>query len=174
MAMTPGPARLAVRLLAAACGAAIALLLWDLWLRDREAEARAREDESRRAVASMGPDVAALLPADRMLDVGAVVLCDAPGAVPEAAAEWRLLADGRVVARRAAPLPSAPGRTPVTAVSVVLPVLSLAALTPEARASLIDLLSSLWRDRPVAADRLLLQGIEGDRGDREALLAWLR
>lgn len=109
-----------------------------------------------------------------MIDVGAVVLCAEPFAVPEALVEWQLLADGRLVQRRAAPLPSVPGRTAVPAAAVALPVDRLAALRPEARAALLDLLSSLWRERPVEASRLVLQGVEGEIADRRALLSWLR
>lgn len=172
--MKGSPCQLAARLLAAAFGAGIALLAWELWLRDRDAVARERTEEVGREIADLGADVAVRILGDRMLDVGAVVLCAAPFAVPEAAVEWQLLGDGRVVQRRSAPLPAVPGRVPVAAAAVSLPVDRLSALRPEARAALLDLLSTLWRDRPVEPARLVLQDIVGDAGDCAALLAWLR
>jgi hypothetical protein len=103
-----------------------------------------------------------------------VVLCDRAGVVPEAAGEWQVLADGAILVRRPPPLPSQPGAVELPAFAVVLPTAGLRELDPVARAALLDFLSEAWRDRPVATDRLRLQGVGGDEADKSALLGWLR
>lgn len=103
-----------------------------------------------------------------------VVLCDRAGAVPEASGEWQMLADGAILVRRPPPLPSQPGAVELPAFAVVLPTAGLRELDPVARAALLDFLSEAWRDRPVATDRLRLQGVGGDEADKSALLGWLR
>lgn len=137
----------------------------------RQTFAAAADSEARRVVADLG--VARPLQA-ATVTARTVVLCDRPGVVPEAAAEWQILSDGEWVVRRPPPLPTAPVATEVPAFAVALPVRDLSDLDARARASLIDFLSVAWNDRPVAPERLLLQGIGGDQGDRQALLGWLR
>lgn len=154
--------------------AVVALVAMEFALRrdeQRLSEAAAAEGEARRARESAGPARAL---AFASVTARAVVLCDRPGSVPEAAGEWQILADGQSVVRRAPPLPIAPGSTEVPAFAVALPVRDLACLDARARASLLDLLSAAWSDRPVAPERLILQGVEGTAADRAALIAWLR
>lgn len=146
----------------------------ECWMRERDAALRARVEEREFDAMAKGLEQAASSVQDRGLSVRSVVLCDRHGTVPEAAVEWQLMADGRLALRRAPPLPTAPGRIEFAAAAIVLPCDRLSQLEPYARAVLLDLLSSVWIDRPVARDRLVLQGIAGDVADREALVSWLR
>lgn len=164
------PAKLAV--VAGIAVVAIVALEWALRQDERRSsEAAASESEARRAMADLGT-VRPLVPAS--VRARAVVLCDRPGSVPEAAAEWQILGDGQCVVRRPLPPPSAPGRIEVPAFAVALPVQSLASLDARTRATLLDFLSVAWSERPVPGERLMLQGIEGEAADRAALLSWLR
>lgn len=152
--------------------AAIVALEWALRQDElRQSEASAAENESRRAWTEQG---SARPLSFASVTAHAVVLCDRPGSVPEAAGEWQILADGRLLLRRSPPLPTSPGSTEVQVFAVALPVRELASLDARARAALLDFLSVAWSERPVAAERLLLQGIAGTDADRAALLSWLR
>jgi len=152
--------------------AAIVALEWALRQDElRQSEASAAESEARRVRTEQG---SARPLAFASVTAHAVVLCDRPGSVPEAAGEWQILADGRWVVRRAPPLPTAPGSNQVQAFAVALPVRDLPNLDAGARAALLDFLSVAWNERPVAPERLLLQGIAGTDADRAALLSWLR
>ena len=166
------PASTRLGIVAATAIVSIVALEWALREDERRiSEAAASESEARRAMAELGT-VRPLVPAS--VKARAVVLCDRPGSVPEAAGEWQILGDGQWVVRRPPPLPSAPGASEVPAFAVVLPVHSLASLDARTRATLLDFLSVAWGERPVAQERLLLQGIEGEDADRAALLSWLR
>ncbi len=150
------------------------IVVWEWGLRQdahRTAQAVAAENEAQAALGTLGP-VRPLVAAS--VTARAVVLCDRPGSVPEAEGEWQLFGDGQWVVRRPPPLPTDPGVTEVPAFALALPVRELRSLDARARASLLDFLSIAWSDRPVAPERLLLQGIEGTLADRAALLSWLR
>ena len=172
--MTVWPRSVVGKLVFVAACAAIAIGGLEVWFRQHEAEARTRSELREAAAADLGLENVASPVRDRGFAVHSIVLCDRPGTVPEAAVEWRLLSDGSLVQRRSPPLPTVPGRMELQAAAVVLPALELGALDPELRVVLLDLLSSIWIDRPVAVDRLILQGIVGDAADRAALVSWLR
>ncbi|MEQ1634730.1 MAG: hypothetical protein ABL997_20290 [Planctomycetota bacterium] len=162
------------KLLLVAAVAALAMGALEWWMRQRDAADRTRVEELEADAMAKGIEQVASAVQDRGLSVRSIVLCDHHGAVPEAVVEWQLMADGRLVLRRPPPLPTSPGRIELAAAAIVLPCERLPHLQPFARAVLLDLLSSVWIDRPIAIDRLQLQGITGDPADREALVSWLR
>lgn len=162
--------RLLRRALLAALGAAVAIVGFEAAFRsqDRVAAARQKETAPRSAAA----------PQTRTQDPGCTawlaLLCADATAAPEAEALWQILADGRVLVRRPPPLPRGPGRPALAAAAIVLPGRALLELAPEARAALLDLLSKLLSERPVASSRVRLLGVFGSDRDLAGLLDWLR
>jgi hypothetical protein len=164
------PRSLGARLLLAAALAlaVIAALEWSLRARDARAALRAN-------AAARGSGAPAAEPIAQAGFTVAALSLATPGHEPaDAQIVWQLLPGGRVVVRRAAPPPTAPGLRRLAEATVVLPSKHLAALDPEQRAGLLDLLSSVFAERPVAAERLRLRGVEAEAGDVAALLRWLR
>jgi len=151
--------------------AVIAALEWSLRARDARAALRANA-EARTAHGSAAPAAEPIAPAG--FAVEALSLATAGREPAAAQIVWQLLPGGRVVVRRAAPPPTTPGLRRFGEAAVVLPSPRLAALDPVQRAGLLDLLSAVLPERPVAAERLRLLGVEAEAGDVAALLRWLR
>jgi hypothetical protein len=175
--VSPTAQSLAWRLAAAAVAAIALIAALEVWLRARDARAApALAAPGTRAVpAPSASRFASIGAADLGVDAGEVCLCAAPSHVPAAAQPvLQVLADGSVVLKRPAPLPSSPRRATVATAALLLPTGALADLTPRQRAAVLDQLGALFAARPVAAGRVRLCGVAGDAKAVRRLLEWVR
>lgn len=96
---------------------------------------------------------------------------------PDTAPVLQVFADGDLVLRRPAPLPTAPdgrrARAGGHGAAIVLPERSLAALSPAARGTLLDLLQQLVVERPVPSERIAVIDVVVATGELATLLAWV-
>jgi hypothetical protein len=167
------PRSLALRLAAASVAALASIVALEVWLRARDARAVPALAAPRpRAVPA---PFAAPRAADLGVDAAEVCLCASLAHVPPAAQPvLQVLADGSVVLRRPAPLPSSPRRGAVATAALLLPAGALEDLTPRQRAAVLDQIGALLAARPVAAGRVRLCGIAGDAKAVHRLLEWVR
>lgn len=152
---------------------AIAALEW--WFRERAEAAPGTVRAAPSAAGTAGPAPAPRLPA-LYVEVDRVLLLGRDGAVVPAAAApvLEVCEGGRILVRVPPPLPSGPGRPRSELAAVILPADSLAALSPEQRALLLEVLGLLWPDRPVDPSRLSFAGVSSESSEIGRLLSWLR
>ncbi len=99
---------------------------------------------------------------------GPILLASRIDAVPpDAAPVIDVLASGGAFVRRPATAVPAP------TAAILLPARSLAALSPNARGTLLELLGALVSARPVPADRVRLADVAAAPRELAALLAWV-
>lgn len=168
----PGLAgRIALALLAAA--AAIVALDRCVTRRDRQRAAGAQE-----VVDQEPPALRTRLGFRLGAVAGPIALVASDRAIaPDTAPVLQVFADGDLVLRRPAPLPTAPDGRLVRGgrhgAAIVLPERTLALLSPAARGTLLDLLQQLVVDRPVPAERIAVIDVVVATGDLATLLAWV-
>ncbi|MBL9079361.1 MAG: hypothetical protein JNL08_17805 [Planctomycetes bacterium] len=165
------PDSLSGRLLLAFVGAAAAIAVLAISVRQRDAVRAAERRATVPAAEPAAPVLAVVVAPVR----GNVRLAQRFAALaPDVAPVVQVFADGTAAVRRPAPLPRSPGGAVVTGdAGIVLPAPSLAALTPAARGTVVELIGRLVGSRPVPVERVRAVDLSPADAELVALLQWV-
>lgn len=138
--------------------------------------ARERQEATKQvAIAAPAPSPLGALGFRIAATAGSVLLASRVDALaPAVAPVLQVLADGSLALRRPPPLAAAPGGpSGARPVGVVVPGGPLAAWSPAARGTLVELLGALLLDRPVAQDQVQVVDVPLGEAELRMLLAWV-